>query len=225
MMDDTDDTDTDMTDAGDTVTEQPERRPLMPDPYVMAFNLIAIASNPRIFKARLREVRQAEAAAASRLAEADVRAAELDAREQKIAVAEAEILADRVKLREGEVELANKKDTREDRLREREERISELEHRWAFVGEDDDQVHSGFRQAEFSALMRARAAYGRAHDHGLDDISKAMAEKFPSRTVRHDPSGIAFPDHVSLSRTETEPPPAAGARVRPSRRGTTQVAS
>jgi predicted nuclease with TOPRIM domain len=74
-----------------------------------------------------------------------------------------ELTAQAAKLREGQVELANAKDAREDNLAEREKRIGELEHRWAFIGDDDD-VRRGFRAREFSALFKARSAYGYASD-------------------------------------------------------------
>jgi hypothetical protein len=101
-------------------------------------------------------------------------------------------------------------------LLEREKRISRLEAAWKFVGEDGD-VLSGFRSAEFSSLMKARAAYRIGRDHGLDDVAKQMADwQPPTAPVRrgHGDSGD-WPANVSMTK---EPEAPAAARVR-GRRG------
>jgi hypothetical protein len=144
----------------------------------------------------------------------DKLAAERTAFDEYERTTRAELTAQAAKLREGQVALAAAKDAREDRIAERERRISAPEAEWKFVGEDNvDDVARGFRAAEFSALMKARAAYGFTRDSGLDEIAAQMAERFPRHTVvRTDPQGVEFPSHVSLSRSEPEAP--AGARVR-----------
>jgi hypothetical protein len=183
-----------------------------PAAWQMVFALVKIAVDPRTTKRNLRALHDA---LASVTAGQDKLAAERTAFDEYERTTRAELTAQAAKLREGQVELANAKDAREDNLAERERRIRALEAAWKFVGEDNvDDVARGFRQAEFSALMKARAAHGIGRDHGLDDIAEQMREKFPpTRTVRHDPQGTKFPSFTSLSRNEPEPEAAAGAQA------------
>jgi hypothetical protein len=183
-------------------------RLIPPQAWETVFALVRIAVDPKFARRNLRSLHDSLAATTAAQKKLDADRVEFAVYERQT---REELTARDIKLREKEVELATKKDAREDRLREREEHIRELEHRWAFVGEDDD-VKTGFRQGEFSALYKARAAYGSAHDHSLDDISRAMAEKVPSRVVQHDPQGTMFPSHVSLTRDEPQ-----AVRVRPGR--------
>jgi hypothetical protein len=155
-----------------------------------------------------RHLRQLHDALAVVTAGPDKLAAERTAFDEYERTTRAELTAQAAKLREGQVALATAKDAREDPLAERERRIRELEAAWKFVGEDNvDDVARGFRAAEFSALMKARAAHGIGRDHGLDDIAKTMADwQPPTRNVNHDPQGVPFAAHTSLSRSESAPP-------------------
>jgi hypothetical protein len=199
--------------ASDDVSEQPERRPLIitPEAFMMVQNLISLCINPKEVRRHLRSLHDALAAAdAAEKRLNDVRGAH----DTQVAQDRAELADREKKLREGETALANKREWREDNLLERERRISRLEAQWAFVGEEPD-VYSGFRSAEFSSLMKARAAFGYASDAvvGLDDIAEHMREKFPpGRNVRTGTAGESFPDHVTLTRSEPDSP--AGVRIR-----------
>jgi hypothetical protein len=197
--------------ATDDVAEQPERLALPSlDSFGAVNNLIALAIDPKAVKRHLRQLHDALAAVT---AGQDKLAAERTAFDEYERTTRAELTAQAAKLREGQVALATAKDAREDNLAERERRIRELEAAWKFVGEDNvDDVARGFRAAEFSALMKARAAHGIGRDHGLDDIAKTMADwQPPTRNVNHDPQGVPFAAHTSLSRSESAPP---GVRIR-----------
>jgi hypothetical protein len=221
MMSDT--TDDDTTHMGtDDVAEQPERLALPSlDSFRAVRDLVALAVDPKAVKRNLRALHDALAATAAAQRQLDTREAAVVAREAAAAEHEKANTAQAIKLHEQEVELETRKDARLDAVIERERRIGELEAAWRFVAEDDD-VRRGFRSAEFSALMKARSAYGYASDAvvGLDDIAEQMRERFPAgRTVRTDPQGTEFPSFTSLSRGEPDPKPPAGARVRPGRKG------
>jgi hypothetical protein len=208
--------DTYLDDGPGAEAEQPERLALPSlDSFKAVRDLVALEIDPKSVKRHLRQLHDSLAAVTAGQDKLAADQAAFTAYEQKT---REELTAQAAKLREGQVALANAKDLREYNLAERELRIRELEDRWRFIGEDED-VRSGFRTAEFSSLMKARAAHGIGRDHGVDEIAATMREKYPPvRTVKHDPQGTSFPNHVSLSRSE--PPPPAAARVRPRRHNT-----
>jgi hypothetical protein len=165
MMSDTDDTGTD-TDNPDTATAadaggavELALRLIPPAAWEGMFLLGKIATDPKAVRRHLRQLHDALAAVTAGQDKLAADQAAFTAYEQKT---REELTAQAAKLREGQVELANAKDAREDNLAEREKRIGELEHRWAFIGDDD--VRRGFRAREFSALFKARSAYGYASD-------------------------------------------------------------
>lgn len=202
--------DTTETDAGDAV--ELALRLIPPTAWDGMLVLGKIATDP---KAVRRHLRQLHDALASVTAGQDKLAADRAAFDEYERTTREELTAQAAKLREGQIALATTKDAREERLAERCSRINELERYWAFIGEDDD-VKSRFRSAEFSALYKARSAYGYASDAtaGLDGIAQHMAEKFPRRTTRSDPQGTPFPAHTTITHS---PEPPVAARVRPSR--------
>jgi hypothetical protein len=186
-----------------------------PQSWEMCFALVKIAVDPRTTKRNLRALHDALSATTVARQQLETDRTTFATYEQKT---RAELEQQAAKLREGQVELANKKEDREDRLAEREQRISALERQWRFIGEDNvADVERGFRAAEFSSLMKARAAYGITRDDngGLDSVAQQMRERFPpTRNVRTDPQGVDFPAHTSLSRGEPEPAPTGAVRIR-----------
>jgi hypothetical protein len=200
----------------DDDVEQPERLALPTlDSFKAVRDLIALCIDPRTVKQRLRQLHDSLAAIAAAQLKLDAREAAVVAREAAADTREREQNQRAVKLHEQEVELATAKDARLDAVMERERRIGELEAAWRFVAEDDD-VRRGFRSAEFSSLMKARAAYGFTRDSGLDDVAREMADwQPPGAVVRTGTAGESFPKHVSLTRTPEQPEPeaAAGARA------------
>jgi hypothetical protein len=207
--------------ATDDVAEPTERLSLPTlDSFAAVRDLIALCIDPRSVKQRLRQLHDSLAAVAVAQQKLDAREAAVAAREAAAAEHEKAITAQELKLREGQVALATAKDARLDAVIERERRVGELEAQWRFVAEDDD-VRSGFRSAEFSALMKARAAYGFTRDSGLDEVAKEMAEKFPrGPTARTGFDGTTeFPKGVTLTRDlPPSEPPAAGVRIRGGRK-------
>jgi hypothetical protein len=227
-MDTPDDMDvaTDATDATDAgieafTNERNSDRPHTPDAYSAVFDLLALVADHKGFRKRARELQRAETAVTQGQAKLAAERASFQAYEQRT---RAELDARAVKVREGEVALANRKDAREEKLREREERVTEREDFWRNLGEDDD-VKRGFRAAEFSWRLKARAAYGYTNDAPLDHIAAEMAEKSPrAASVRHDRHGIPFAEGTSITQQPEEPEPEtlAPARVRqPNRRRST----
>jgi hypothetical protein len=222
-MDTSDDMDvaTDATDATDAgieafTNERNSDRPHTPDAYSAVFDLLALVADHKGFRKRARELQRAETAVTQGQAKLAAERADFAKYEQKT---REELTTQAAKLREGQVELATKKDAREEKLREREERVTEREDFWRNLGEDDD-VRRGFRAAEFSWRLKARAAYGYTNDAPLDHVAVEMAKQFPRRTVRTDNTGAPFPESVSLTRDEPGPEALAPARVRqPNRRG------
>jgi hypothetical protein len=158
-MNDQDETDIDAIEHEGEAEEQ--RTTATPaDVYGGVLALIGMIQNPRAFKSRLKELRQAEAAANKAAADLVTAQAARAAFEQHKAaeLAEIQMQTDRAQKRMDAAEF------KESNVAEREQRIHKLEQRWKFVNEDE-QVRSGFREAENGTpLEKARAAYGLSDD-------------------------------------------------------------
>jgi cytochrome c1 len=183
------------------------------DAYATVFAFIRLITDSRTAKRTMRELRDAANAANSARAQLAADRAEHD---RVIAAELAEITDDRAKVREQQVANHIEKERLEETFGDRERVLNEREQFWKNLGEDDD-VRRGFRAAEFSWKLKARAAHGYTVDAPLDDIAKEMAEKFPrAAPVAADRHGQPFPPDVTLTHKPEEPP--AGVRIRVGRK-------
>jgi DNA repair exonuclease SbcCD ATPase subunit len=163
------DTDTD-TDTPEGVNDKPAIERTSLDDFRRLFDLINAISSEKNLKSRAREFQRSEARAVAAQEQLAARERKCDAREAALDQRETKLDARAAKLAEGEAALVESTEICEEQLKAREQRIWKLEDQWKFVGEDDD-VARGFRAAQFSALMKARAAYGVA----TDEVTKPPA--------------------------------------------------
>jgi hypothetical protein len=177
-----------MIDENDDTIEQPEHRRPAVDPFVALTDLLHLLADQRAFKRNMQAHHRATVAADKAQKRLARDRAAFDEYEQNT---RAELSTQKLKLHEEQTVLLNAKDAREDDLVARERRIAKLEAEWKFVAEDDD-VRRGFRAAEFSALMKARAAYG------IAETSLPIVKELPGHW--HDSE---FPPDVTLSRDRT----------------------
>ncbi|MFY9771034.1 MAG: hypothetical protein WAK04_12470 [Xanthobacteraceae bacterium] len=195
-----------MTDANtdtDTAAEPAEHRPLnTPADFALAFNLIALAADPRGFKKKLQGLHRALTAVDEGMARlaADQAAFEKFKAKELGAIAEEKATATKRLLRAQEEERS---------IEQRREVIDKLERAWAGLrlpGEPPEMFGSISRAEPYSAVAKAR--YAATHDGALPDHPDAAID-----SVRTGNDGEPFVAHTTLTRTP-EPP---GARVRPGR--------
>ena len=176
-------------------------RSVASDPFTMLFNLLALLADSRAFKRSLQGLHRAMVAADEAEKQLVAKAAAFSEYERTTRAA--------LERREGElddreVSLKSIKDRREFDLADREARIAALEREWRFVGEDDD-VKRGFRTAQFSALMKARASYGVSADAVMTTPAPAPPPIRPTflqdDADRRDVSGLEFPPSTTITRS------------------------
>jgi hypothetical protein len=163
-----------------------------PDAFAFVENLLTLVTDAAAVKRRLHALHDSLAAVdegTKRLAGDRAKFAEHE-RAIRAALAKRE-----GELDEREAELASVRGRREFDLADREARIAALEREWRFVGEDDD-VKRGFRAAQFSSLMKARASYGVTADKVVTTPAPASL-----RPAFLDTNGEPFPDHTTLTRS------------------------
>jgi septal ring factor EnvC (AmiA/AmiB activator) len=164
-----------------------------PADFAAVANLLALVVDMRSCKARLRSLHDALAATSAAQAKLD---AERAAFAEHEAATRAALAKREAELDELQVELANIKTAREFSLRDREQRIADLERIWAFAGETDEDVRRGIRAPQFSALAKAKAAFGISADQAVTPPTPPLRPAFLDDT-----NGIPFPDHVTVTRS------------------------
>jgi hypothetical protein len=190
-------------DTTDTATEQPDHRSVPPDAFTVAFNLIALAADPREFKKKLQGLHRALTAVDEGMARLAADRAEHD---RAIAAERAELAAERDALMKRRVDVHQA----EASLAERREYIIKKEAAWKNLGEPDEVIR-GFQSPQYSPLEKARRAHRGepiATEPGPPDAGDAVTP----RTV------VVGREGTTLAQTIEAPAPAA-ARARPSRRG------
>jgi len=223
-------TSTDIDDAainGMTDGEQPTRLSLPPlDSFRAVKDLVALAVDPRAVKRHLRQLYDALTAitAAQHKLEAD-RAAHAE-----------QVVKDRAEIADEKAAATKRILTAEESergLAERTERYTKLAQAWGDLklpGEPYALFGTISRSVPFSPLEKAK--FARDHDGQLPmhpDAPLPLATDGepiePSRaTIRHDPQGAEFPEHISLTRSPEKPEPVS-IRVRSAtRRGGANVA-
>jgi septal ring factor EnvC (AmiA/AmiB activator) len=171
-----------------------------PDAFAVLADLLALIADPRSAKQRLRALHDSLAAVSEGEKRLAAKAAEFAEHERKT---RGELERRAAALEEQAAALASVRDRREFDLADREERIAELERQWRFVGEDDD-VRRGFRAAQFSGLMKARAAYGVAADAVVATPAPPPIRPSFLQTdddARRDVSGLEFPASTTVTRS------------------------
>jgi hypothetical protein len=178
---------------------------ILPQSWQQVFALISLAGSPREFKKRLHALARA-------IGEAD--AAQKKLAEDR-AQYEAQLAKDCAELEQDRAAVTKRRvdvEVAEGRLAERKQRYVEMQKAWG------DLKLPGDTFAAFGGLTRAPlhtpleiARF--ATEHGrLPDADEVV-------TLREDAQGNEFPASTTITRqSEQSEPPAAGARVRPSRR-------
>jgi flagellar basal body rod protein FlgB len=164
--------------------------------------LIGMIQNPRAFKSKLKEFRQAEEAANKAAADLVTARATHD---QHCASEGAAIAARAEAVHKSEVDLFVRKNA----VASREDAAREVENSWRYVMESD-YVQKGFQSAEFEPLVKAKRWIAGLPMVSTDGDSPADAEIDTSDT---DPAFIeTMPPGVSLARSSQSPPRSAKAR-------------
>jgi hypothetical protein len=181
-----------------------------PDAFAAALALIAIALDPKATEARLRSLREHEAAAAKATAELTT---EREAFEQHCATERAAIAARAEAVSKSEVELF----VRKNQISAREDAARDVEDAWRHLLENNT-VKSGFQSAEFSPFEKAKRWVAGLPVVSNDDNFPADPETDTSSgtdgaTWRNDPAFIeTMPPGATLARSAQSPPRSAKAR-------------
>jgi hypothetical protein len=171
------------------------------DPLEVIGAMLTMINSARQCERRVREIRRETAAAVAAKAELATGHAEL-------AAARAELASERAALESDKADIEKRRlavHAAEGLLAERERRHAELEKAWADIGEPPE-VLSGFRDAEFSALHKAKRARGLLDTDaqvGTSDTDDASDTAFRD----------SMPPDVSLARA-AQTRPARSQRVR-----------
>jgi hypothetical protein len=174
------------------------------------FALIGVIQNPRAFKSRLKEFRQAEVAANKAAADLVTARATHD---QHCATERAAIAARAEAVHKSEVELF----VRQGAVKTREEAAREVENAWRYVMESD-YVQKGFQSAEFEPLVKAKRWIAGLPIVSTDSDYAADPEADTSSGTddaarQNDPAFIeTMPPDVTLVRSAQSPPRSAAAR-------------
>jgi hypothetical protein len=142
-------------DPNETDVDQPEAEQLTPateSAFELFKNLLALVANEKAFKVRLAGLHRALAAADETQKKLVAAQTEFEAYQTKV---RAELAEESAVIRKRRVELQ----AQEGQLSARQEHISRLEQAWRGLGEPAE-VQSGFREAEFTPLQKARRAFG-----------------------------------------------------------------
>jgi hypothetical protein len=174
--------------------------------------LIGMIQNPRAFKSKLKEFREAEAAANKAAADLVTAQAAQAAHEQHCASERAAIAARAETVSKAEVELFGRKNA----VKAREDAASEVENAWRLVMESE-YVRKGFQSAEFGPLVKAKrwiAGLPIVNDDNFPADPEADTSSGTDPAARgNDPAFIeTMPPGVSLARAAQSPPRSAPAR-------------
>jgi hypothetical protein len=210
-MDDQDEADLDAIEHKGAAEEQ-RTAAMAGDVYGGVLALIGMIQNPRAFKSKLKEFRQAEAAANKAAADLVTAQAAQAAFEQHCATERSAIAARAEAVSNAEVELFGRKNA----VAAREDAAREVENAWRYVMESN-YVQSGFQSAEFAPLEKARRWLA-----GLPVVStdRDYAADAKIDTSDTDPAArgndAAFietmPPGTTLARAAQSPPRSAPAR-------------
>jgi hypothetical protein len=165
---------------------------IAPDTFAALAALIALVVDSKACGARLRSLQEQQATAAKATAELTTARATFD---QEMATARAELATERASLEKRRLAVHEAGVS----LKCRENHIFDLEKAWRGLGEPDDQVLSGFKDPEHSALYKAKRAHGL-----LDEDAPAP--------LREDRGGQPFPPDTTITHTPASPPRTAPAR-------------
>jgi hypothetical protein len=191
--------------------EQPTTAPSA-EVYVRVLALIGMIQNPRAFKSKLKEFRQAEAAANKAVADLVTAQTARAAHEQHCATERAAIAARAEAVSKAEVELVGRKNA----VAAREDAAREVENSWRYVMESD-YVQKGFQSAEFGPLVKAKRWIAGLPIVSTDGDAPADAEVDTSDTdpaARENDSAFieTMPPGATLTRAAQSPPRSAMAR-------------
>jgi hypothetical protein len=184
--------------------EQPTTAPPA-EVYGAVLALIGVIQNPRAFKSKLKEFRQAEAAAnkaAAGLATARATHDQHCASERADTAAKAEAVHKR------EVAVF----VRENVLKDREDAALEVERAWGSLLESE-AVRSGFQSAEFAPLEKARRwISGLNMTSSDDDVHADVDTSVPMPDGNDADFSSGLPPDATIARASQTPPRSAAAR-------------
>jgi hypothetical protein len=203
-----DETDDEMIEHEDEAEKQPTTA-TSAEIYVGMLALIGMIQNPRAFKSKLKEFRQAEAASNKAAADLVTARATYD---QHCASEGAAIAARADAVSKSEVELFVRKNA----VAAREDAARDVENSWRYLFESET-VQSGFQSAEFAPFEKARRWIAGLPVVSTDSDNPADVKVDTSGTDdaarRNDPAFIeTMPPNVTLTRSAQSPPRSAPAR-------------